>query len=154
MLASRCFDDFTIGDRVVTRGRTVTEADIVAFAGLTWDFYPLHTDDEYARRSRFGRRIAHGPLVYAFAVGLMPIDFFGDGIVAFLGVGGLEHLAPVFVGDTLHVVAEVTAVRHSSTSAGGVVTMRYSVMNHEDAQVMAADLRFLLRGVAQPADRS
>lgn len=143
MLASRSFTDFQVGDRVLTRGRTVTEADLVNFAGLTWDFYPLHTDERYAAGTRFGRRIAHGPLVYAMAVGLMPIDFFGDGIVAFLGLSSLRHLAPVYPGDTLHVEAEVTERR--PRSRGGVVVVHYRVVSHAEVTVMEADLEFLMR---------
>ena len=151
MLANRCFDDFAVGVKVVTRGRTVTEADIVAFAGLTWDFYPLHTDEEHARTTRFGRRIAHGPLVYAFSVGLMPIDFFGDAIVAFLGLTELHHLAPVYPGDTLHVAAEVVSARPRHSAQGGVVGIHYSTRNQSGAEVMRADLRFLMRGSEKSA---
>jgi len=151
VLNSRSFLDFRPGDRVTTLSRTVTEADIAAFADLTGDFYPLHVDDEYARESRFGRRIAHGPLVYSLAIGLMPIEFFGDGVVAFLGVDGLRHLAPVFVGDTMHVVSEVTAaVPSKSSSSGGVVTVRYSVVTDPDLHVMTADLHFLMRAGVRP----
>jgi MaoC like domain len=61
----RFFEDFAVGDRVVTRGRTVDIGDIATFAGLTGDHYPLHTDQEFAKTTRFETRIAHGPLTFA-----------------------------------------------------------------------------------------
>jgi 3-hydroxybutyryl-CoA dehydratase len=147
VLAHRTVDDFHVGDRVVTRARTIELSDITAFAGLTWDFYPLHTDEEYARTTRFGGRIAHGPFVYSVAVGLMPIDWFGDAIVAFLGVDRLRHLAPVRPGTTLHVEAEVTSVE--PRGSGGVVMVRYDVVDQAAEKVMTADMRFLMRSADQ-----
>jgi 3-hydroxybutyryl-CoA dehydratase len=147
MLASRCIDDFHVGDRVVTRARTIDQSDISAFAGLTWDFYPLHTDEQFARTTRFGGRIAHGPLVYAVAVGLMPIDWFGDAIVAFMGVDRLRHLAPVYPGSTLHVEAEVISV--DPRDGGGVVVVRYDVIDETASKVLTAEMRFLIRGADQ-----
>ena len=149
MLVSRSFDDFAPGQQIVTRGRTVEQADITAFAGLTWDFYPLHTDEEFARSSRFGTRIAHGPLVYAMAVGLMPIDFFGDAIVAFLGVSELRHLAPVYPGQTIHVQASVRETLRNSRG-GGVVLIEYAVLNQDGVTVMSASLQFLMRPAVLP----
>lgn len=144
-LARRSLSDFHPGDVVRTRARTVTESDIVAFAGLTWDFYPLHTDDEYARTTRFGRRIAHGPLVYSMSIGLMPIDFFGDAIIAFLGVDGLRHVAPVFVGDTIEVEATVLEARPSSRGSSGVVEINYHTRNQNGDSVLTMTALFLVR---------
>jgi acyl dehydratase len=144
-LLSRTFADFKPGVSVHTRARTVTEADIVNFAGLTWDFYPLHTDEEYARSTQFGTRIAHGPLVYSMSIGLMPIDFFGDAIVAFLGVEQLRHTAPVFVGDTIDVHATVAEARASSSSDAGVVGIDYETKNQRKETVLRMRTTFLMR---------
>jgi acyl dehydratase len=143
-LASRTIADFPVGKRVRTRNRTITEADIVNFAGLTWDFYPLHTDEEYARTTRFGRRIAHGPLVYCYSIGLMPIDFFGDAIVAYLGVEGLRHQLPVYIGDTLHVDAEVIESRPTSGGDTNLVKFAYATKNQHDEVVMEMTALFLI----------
>jgi 3-hydroxybutyryl-CoA dehydratase len=148
-MLSRSFEDFKVGQTVATRGRTVEQSDVNAFAGLTWDFYPLHTDEIYARSTRFGRRILHGPLVYAMAVGLMPIDFFGDAIVAFLGVRELRHLAPVYPGDTIQVRATVQET--TAKEQGGIVTIEYVVLNQDQTTVMSASLQFLMRAVGLPA---
>ena len=88
----RTFDDFVLGEVVLTRGRTVDIGDLTAFAGLTGDHYPLHTDEEYCKGTRFGTRIAHGPLIFAFAVGLVGMTgFYGNAIVALVEVDSSEH---------------------------------------------------------------
>src|SRR5690606_6643472 len=105
---SRRFEDFSVGDVVRTRGRTVDVGDFTTFSGLTGDHYPLHTDQQYAEGTSFGRRIAHGPLTFALAVGLVGMSgFYGDAVVALLGVDGLRAKKPVFDGDTIRVVATV-----------------------------------------------
>lgn len=142
-MLSRSFDDFKVGQTVATRSRTVEQSDVNAFAGLTWDFYPLHTDELFARSTRFGRRILQGPLVYAMAVGLMPVDFFGDAIVAFLGVKELRHIAPVYPGDTIQVLATVQDA--AAKEQGGIVTIEYLVRNQDDTTVMTANMQFLMR---------
>lgn len=144
-LISRSFADFPPGTKVRTRARTVTEADITSFAGLSWDFYPLHTDEEYARQTRFGTRIAHGPLVYSMSIGLMPIDFFGDAIEAFLGVDRLRHRAPVKAGDTIEVHAVVREAEPTSSGRAGVVAIDYETRNQRGEVVMEMTARFLMR---------
>ena len=79
----KTFEDFALGDVVITRGRTVDIGDISLFSGLTGDHYPLHTDEEYGKSTRFGTRIAHGPLTFALAVGLVGMSgFYGNAITA------------------------------------------------------------------------
>ena len=148
-LASRWLEDFQPGTSLTTRGRTITETDLVNFAGLTWDFYPLHTDEEYARQTRYGTRIAHGPLIYCMAIGLMPIDFFGDAIIAYLGVEKLRHQAAVKPGDTIQVEATVKSSRPSSKPGSGVVVIEYRVLNQREEPVMTMDAAFLMK--AAPA---
>lgn len=131
------FEDFVVGDNVTTRGRTVDIGDITAFAGLTGDHYPLHTDAHYMAGNRFGQRIAHGPLIFALAVGLVGLSgFYGDAIVALVEIGELKALAPVVAGDTLHVVA--TVEMHQATGPRyGTLGVRYSVLNQNEKEVMA-----------------
>ncbi len=131
---------------IQTRARTITETDVVNFAGLTWDFYPLHTDEEYSRTTRFGGRIAHGPLVYCFSIGIMPIDFFGDAIIAFLGVERLQHRAAVSIGDTIHVEARVVEANATSAGDSGIVKLEYVTKNQRGEAVMDMTAIFLMRG--------
>jgi 3-hydroxybutyryl-CoA dehydratase len=144
-LVSRSFADFAPGTAVETRARTVTEADVVGFAGLTWDFYPLHTDEEFAKATRFGTRIAHGPLVYSMSIGIMPIDFFGDAIIAFAGVEDLKHRAPVFIGDTIDVTATVVGAEPTSRGDAGIVRLEYVTRNQRREEVLKMTAVFLMR---------
>jgi len=140
------WEDFPVGKTVKTPALTVTETHLVQFAGLTGDYYPIHTDVEWASKSPFGQRIAHGPLTFAFAVGLMyQSQAYGDAIIAWLGADGIRAAAPVFIGDTVHVVAEVTGSRGAKDPSRGVVSLRYMVRNQRDEEVMSFDFTLLMR---------
>src|ERR1700681_4490702 len=104
----KAFEDFARVDTVITHGRTVDIGDISMFSGLTGDHYPRHSDEEYGTATRFGTRIAHGPLTFALAVGLVGMSgFYGNAITALVEVKSLRALKPVTAGDTLKVHAEV-----------------------------------------------
>ena len=145
---SKGFADFAIGQTFSSPRRTVTEYQLDAFAGLTGDFYPLHTDEVFARETQFGRRIAHGPLVYALAIGLMfQSGVFEDAVIAFLGVEDLRHVGPCFIGDTIRVEATVESARPTSDGIRGVVRMRYDVVSVEDGrELLTGVLAFLMQG--------
>jgi acyl dehydratase len=136
------FEDNAVGNRMVTRGRTVTEADVVGFAGLSGDWHPLHTDAEYAGQAQFGERIAHGMLVLAIATGLAPLD--AETVMAFYGIDKLRFIRPTRLGDTIHVVTEVidATVRDEE---GGVVANSVSIVNQRDELVVSAVFRMLVR---------
>jgi 3-hydroxybutyryl-CoA dehydratase len=135
--APRRFEDFTVGDEFVTGGRTVEISDILTFAGLTGDHYPLHVDEEYARQTRFGGRIAHGPLTFSIAVGQMALaGVYDDAIVALLGCDALRALAPVRPGDTICVRAEVTRTETGDNPKYGTLVLDYHVLNQDDVEVM------------------
>ncbi len=141
----KAFEDFAVGQRFTTARRTVTETDIVNFACLTGDFYPLHVDQVYAESTPFKTRIAHGPLTFSLAVGLMgQTGFLADALVAFLGADALRFHGPVRPGDTVHVEAEVSHGRPTSGGDKGVVTIRYSMKNQMHDEVMSVDMAFLM----------
>ena len=147
--------DFTPGITFRTPRRTITEAHVVGFAGITGDFYPLHVDEVYAQGTAFGRRIVHGPLVYSTAVGLMFESgvYVDDVIIAFLGVRELRHLAPCFIGDTVQVEATVVSARPTKDSARGVVAIQYNVIAVDDHRhLMEAELTFLMHGERSRVD--
>ncbi|HEX9648286.1 MAG TPA: MaoC/PaaZ C-terminal domain-containing protein [Alphaproteobacteria bacterium] len=142
------FEDLAVGDRFVSPARTVTEADIAAFAGLSGDYNPLHTDAVAAGASAYGERIAHGLLVLAIASGLCsrtPVMKFMERSV--LGLLGVEcrWLKPTLIGDTVHVVLEVTATRATSKPGRGLVEMRRSAVNQRGETVMESDWTLLVR---------
>jgi 3-hydroxybutyryl-CoA dehydratase len=142
------FDDFALNDSVETAGRTVDIGDITTFAGLTGDHYPLHTDEEFCRSTPFGGRVAHGPLTYGFAVGLVALSgFLGDAIVAFLECQSLKALAPVRPGDTIRVRAAVALAEPSRDPRKpyGKLHIDYSVINQKDEEVMRFRMVLLAR---------
>ena len=134
----KTFDDFAVGDVVITRGRTVDIGDLSVFSGLTGDHYPLHVDEEYGKATRFGTRIAHGPLTFAFAVGLVGMSgFYGNAITALVEVQRLRALKPVVPGDTLRVHAEVIELSPGKNPKFGTVHVNYSVRNQREEEVMS-----------------
>src|SRR4051812_30812784 len=93
------FDELTLGQSYATRGRTITEGDVASFAALTGDGHPQHTDAEWARRSPFGARVAHGMLVVSYALGLLAFD--PERVLALRRVRQAVFKRPVFLGDTI-----------------------------------------------------
>lgn len=140
------FEDFTVGETVVTRGRTITETDIVGFAALTGDWYPLHSDAEYAKKGPFGERIAHGLLVLSVANGLLPL--YDMAIIAFYGMDKVRFTAPTKIGDTIHVELEVIN-KQDKGDLGGVITLKESVNNQRGEAVALSTLKALIAGKPQ-----
>jgi 3-hydroxybutyryl-CoA dehydratase len=140
------FEDFAVGDTVVSPGRTVDIGDISQFAGLTGDHYPLHVNEEYGKNTRFGGRIAHGPLTFSLAVGQIALSgFLGDAIVAFLECQAMRALAPVFPGDTIRVRAKVAEAETGSKPKYGTLRLDYTVINQKDEDVMRFRMVLLAR---------
>lgn len=135
------YDDLEIGEKTVTRTRTITETDIVMFSALSGDWYPLHTDAEYASKTQFGRRIAHGMLILTVASGLVAIN--PGVLVAFYGIERVRFTAPVFIGDTLHVEAEVLEKVDRGPSRG-VVAFGQNIINQRGEIVCTAIKKALL----------
>ncbi|MBW1893219.1 MAG: MaoC family dehydratase N-terminal domain-containing protein [Deltaproteobacteria bacterium] len=135
------FEDFSIGEKITTRGRTITEADIVMFSMFSGDWYPLHVDVEYAKKSPFGERIAHGFLVLTAASGLMPL--YEMAIVAFYGIDKVRYLAPTKTGDTIRVEMEV-AEKKDKEEIGGVITFNALVKNQRNEDVVIMNMKVML----------
>lgn len=137
------FDELEVGERFVSRGRTITEADIVAWASLSGDWYVLHTDAHHAARSRFGQRVAHGLLVHAVTTGLgVPPD--APAIIANYGTDNLRFVAPTFIGDTIHLESEVLAKTVKREGRDGVVKLQWNAVNQNGTTVMVSDLQILM----------
>src|SRR3954452_13203621 len=143
----RDFDGLAVGDRFVTRGRTVTEADVVSFACLTGDRHPQHTDREWAAGSLFGERVAHGMLVASFALGMLPFD--PERVTALRRVRDAVFKRPVCFGDTVHVSGRVDRL----DAATGLVGVRLDVVNQRAAVVARLGVDVLWRrGDAAPVE--
>jgi 3-hydroxybutyryl-CoA dehydratase len=138
------YEDLTIGEKYVSSGRTVTEADIVHFAGLSGDYNPLHTDKIFAGHSQFGQRIAHGALTFSIMTGLWDqLGIVRETVVAFYGVNTMRFIKPIYIGTTIHVVIEILEKRDRGDN--GIVVMRNSVMNEKGEKVMVCDALLLLK---------
>jgi len=130
------FEEFRTGLRLMTAARTVTETDLVNFAGITGDWNPLHTDAAFAAKSMFGERIAHGVLGFALASGLAARLGILDGTaIAAYGIDEWRFLKPVCIGDTLRVLIEVAALEPVPRLRGGKVALRLVVLNQRDEEV-------------------
>jgi 3-hydroxybutyryl-CoA dehydratase len=137
---SACFDALREGDAFTTRGRTVTEADVVGFAALSGDWHPQHTDAHWSSGSPFGERIAHGMLVVSLAVGLVPFD--PERVVALRRIGDVVFKRPVRLGDTVHVRGTVAGLADVSAEAG-LVAFAWSVVNQRGQTVCRARVEVL-----------
>ncbi|MHA6619835.1 MaoC/PaaZ C-terminal domain-containing protein [Pseudonocardia sp. DLS-67] len=141
-MITQYLDRIAVGDRHVSRARTITETDLVSFAMFTGDWHPIHTDVEFAAAdARFGQRIAHGALVISVALGL--VELRPAAMKAFYGIDQLRFVAPTHIGDTLHVETEVLAITPRGPDAG-VVTSRFVVRNQHGDEVLIATLKCLV----------
>ncbi len=136
------FDETKVGDKVISRARTVTETDVTMFCMFTGNWLELHSNVEYAKSTRFGQRIVQGSLVYALIPGLVPVQPAGR-TIAFYGVDRLRFLKPVFIGDTVHVEAEVIELQ-SKDERSGVITHNVSVKNQRDEVVQSSIWKHLV----------
>ncbi len=130
------FEEFEVGQSLTSVGRTVTEADVVAFAALSGDWNPMHTDAEYAAQHPFGQRVAHGLLCMSIASGLiMRLGFLEETVLAFREIGSWKFSLPVFIGDTIHARATVTETKPMRRLGGGAVTVKVEILNQDDKVV-------------------
>ena len=138
---NKYFDEMSVGDKVTSRGRTITEADVLNFAMLSADWFPLHTDVEYAKGSMFGERIAHGLLVLSAASGLVPPQ--APYTIAFYGMDRVRFINPTRIGDTIHVEAEVIE-KEERNEQSGIVTYRQTVKNQRGDDVAVGIMKVLM----------
>ena len=140
---TRYYEDFEPGEETITPGRTITEADIVNFAGITGDWYELHTNVEYAKQTPFGQRIAHGALIFSISTALnvrvMPP---GNTLIAFYGIDKLRFVKPTFIGDTIHCRSRVTE-KIEKDAGGGIVVSLCEVINQRGEVVISYTSRSL-----------
>jgi 3-hydroxybutyryl-CoA dehydratase len=126
-------DDYAVGDKFISPARTITEADIINFAGLTGDWHPLHTDVEYAAKTPFKERIAHGMLTLSVGM-VLPFrlgpysSFLPRSFIAFYGMESVRFTGPTKIGDTIHCEVEVTEITDKGPDRG-VLTTQNSIKN-------------------------
>lgn len=144
-MRGKTFDEFQVGDEFWTASRTVSEADIVLFTGLSGDFNPLHTDQVMMEKTPFGGRIAHGMLVASIATGQINQLGIWEGTTLALLEMTLRWKAPVRPGDTIRTVQRIVEKVPSSKPDRGVVHVDMGVYNQRDEEVMASNLKVLVK---------
>ena len=131
------FEEFEVGQKVTTVGRTVAESDIFTFAGLSGDYNQIHTDADFSKDAPFGRRVAHGLLGLAIASGLIMRTGILEGtVMAFREINNWKFINPIFIGDTIHVETEVTETKALPRVGGGSVVIKLDVKKQSGETVM------------------
>ena len=131
------FEDFQVGQKITTVGRTISEADIMNFAGLSGDTNQIHTDAEYSKRTQFGQRVAHGILGLSITSGLAWRTGVLEGtVIAFREIKEWTFIKPIFIGDTIHAVLKVTETKAMPRLEAGLVTIQFDVLNQAGDSVM------------------
>lgn len=138
-------EDFEVGRTYCSPARTVTEADVVNFAGLSGDYNPLHTDEEFARQGLFGTRIAHGALGFAISTGLSnQMGIYEGTTIAFLECT-VKYPAPLKIGDTIHVAVTPTETKHSSKPGKGILKQHLELVNQEGTVIMESEQTLMMK---------
>ena len=141
----RYFEEFEIGDTIDSAARTITESDVMCFAGLSGDYNELHTNAEYAKQTMFGERIAHGLLGLSIVSGLSSRIGFGEGTVqAFTGLEW-KFRAPVMFGDTIRARFKVKRKKEMARLGGGFVVLDVEVFNQDDETVQKGSWTLLIK---------
>jgi 3-hydroxybutyryl-CoA dehydratase len=131
------FEEFEVGQQIVTAGRTITESDIVTFAGLSGDYNQMHTDGEFAHSTPFGQRVAHGILVLSIASGLaMRTGVLEGTVIAFREINNWKFTSPVFIGDTIHVELNIIEIKPIPRVGGGAIAIELAVKNQRNEVTM------------------
>jgi len=149
------FEDCSIGDRLKTSGRTITETDLVLFAAFSGDWNPLHTDAESAREGPYGQRVAHGMLSLLAGLNLMFRDGgLGNGfsprrVLALTNLKSVRFIRPVKIGDTLHLTCELVEKLRVSDKQG-TVGIRFQVVNHLHETAITGEIKLLV--ACRPSD--
>ncbi len=139
------FEEFEAGQKMTTVGRTITEADVVNFAGVSGDYNLIHTDLTYADNSFFGQRVAHGLLVLSVASGLAMRSGILEGtVIAWRDIRDWRFSQPVFIGDTVRAEMEVVETKPMPRLDGGQVDLRLKIINQDDNAVMRGNWGILV----------
>lgn len=139
------FEEFEVGKKIETDGRTITEADVTNFAGLSGDFNPLHTNAVFAADTPFEQRVAHGALIFSIATGLAyRMRFMEKTGIAFRSIDDWKFSLPVFIGDTIYCEMEVTELKPAPRLGGGLVTLTLKVINQHGKVVQKGSITVIM----------
>ncbi|WP_345647000.1 MaoC/PaaZ C-terminal domain-containing protein [Streptomyces tremellae] len=139
------FEDLVEGQTFVSKGRTVTESDVVNFAGLSGDFNPIHLDRESTKDGMFGERVAHGVLGLSMATGLLDsLGLFKESMGAMLAIEDWRFTGPILINDTIHLELTIESTRLTSKGTSGVVRRRLKLVNQHGAVVQDGVITVLI----------
>jgi 3-hydroxybutyryl-CoA dehydratase len=138
------FEEFEVGTEVTSPGRTITETDVVTFAGLSGDYNQLHTDEEFAQKTPFGQRVAHGMLLLSIATGLAARLGFIEGTALAFRELTWKFSQPVFMGDTVHLKARCKELKSMPRLGGGLVVFDVRMINQEEKIVQKGEWHVLM----------
>jgi acyl dehydratase len=141
------YDTLAVGQRSVSKGRTITETDHGLFMMLTGAWHPIHADEEYAKTTPLGRRVAQGTLGTALALGNLETELLvsADPLVAALDITKWVYKSPIFIGDTVHVVVEIVGKDATKSGERYVVTRRIELVNQEGKLVQEGLVRSMFQ---------
>ncbi|MDT5025628.1 MAG: hypothetical protein QOE61_2054 [Micromonosporaceae bacterium] len=146
MTQPKYLEDLTAGDVFTSAARTITESDVVAFAGLSGDFNPIHTDVEFAKETPYGQRVVYGLLGLSMLTGLLDrTGLFSGSAIAMLGIRDWTFAAPLFIGDTIRFRLTIVDVRRARSGDRGVVQRYFELMNQRDEVVQKGHIDILVR---------
>ena len=147
-MEQKFFEDIYVADKDKTSGRTITEADIVNFAGLSGDFNPIHIDKQFAEKTFYKKRIAHGILVFSVASGLFTQCAMNlsmkQNVIALMQINW-KFIKPVFIGDTIHLEVEVVEKKETSKTDRGIILIKRAVANQTNEVVQHGDVTMMIR---------
>lgn len=144
------FEEFRVGQSWITQRRTVTETDVIMFCGVSGDYNPLHSDEVHCSDTRFGTRIAHGPLGMSMAIGLMSqLNLINGTALALLNLNW-DFRGPIRFGDTIHARVTTESVR-PTRKGDGIVTLRFDVVNQNDETVQEGTATLLMQSASRAA---
>lgn len=141
----RYFEEFEAGQSLMTAGRTITESDVVSFAGLSGDYNQLHVDAVYAAGAEFGERVAHGLLIVSIATGLVVQTGLMEGTVIAFRELDWKFSLPVMIGETIRAKVEIAETRALPRLGGGSIVVKVSVLNQDDRVVQRGNMVLLVR---------
>jgi acyl dehydratase len=131
------FEEFEVGQQIITPGRTISETDIISFAGLSGDYNQIHTNAEFSRNTPFGQRVAHGLLGLSITSGLaMRTGILEGTVIAFREINNWKFTNPVFIGDTIHAELNIMESKAIPRLKGGSIVIEIVVKNQRDEVVM------------------
>jgi acyl dehydratase len=140
------YEDLSEGETFTSPARTVTETDLVSFAMLSGDWNSIHTDEEFAKKSFYGKRVVHGVFGISLMTGLMDrTGLFGGSAIAMLGIRDWQFKAPIFVGDTLHFEMEIVSKRLTSKGDRGIVDRKFRLINQRGEVVQEGYIGLMIR---------